>query len=229
MLKEALRAFKHASRDRRESDGLARLYARIPELATLRATAHASRNLLAAAYRTYATTVSTPVWAISLETAGLLHALCFLLRPAAILDLGSGFSSFTFRSYARSAPHPCTVHSVDEDSHWLERTREFLGRHQLPTDGLFLWSEFRHRTPLNYDLILHDMGRMALRLKSLDTVFSCRAPAGLIVLDDMHRPEYASDALAKCRARSLEVLSLRKLTIDQFGRYACLALISAGR
>src|SRR3977135_3134813 len=59
-----------------------------------------SRRVLEPLYARYVESVSSPVWALSLETAAVVHALCSLTRPDAVLDLGSGFSSAVFRLYA---------------------------------------------------------------------------------------------------------------------------------
>ncbi len=220
---EALRAFKRRGESRSESKDRERIAARFPALAALPAATAESARLLAEPYEQYVTSVSSPVWAISLQTAALLHALCTLLKPAAVLDLGSGFSSFVFQQYSRAAAPPCTVHSVDEDLQWLDRTRNFLALYRLPTDSVFLWTAFQELPAARYDLILHDIGRLPLRLNVLPRALGVAAANGLIVLDDMHTPAYAPAAIECCRDVGFEVCSARAITLDQYGRYACLA------
>jgi predicted O-methyltransferase YrrM len=182
---------------------------------------------LAPLYQRYVNIVSSSVWAVSLESAGLLHALCRLTRPRAILDLGSGFSSAVLRMYARDAPLGCVVHSVDDDPQWLERSREFLQSLDLSDEGLLLWSE-RSRLGSAYDLIFHDMGSMALRQESLGFVLAHRAASGLIVLDDMHKTPYGAIAAQTCADAGLRVVTLRELTADVYGRFASLAMAQPG-
>lgn len=221
-LKEAAGALKRRNRIAAVDD-ITSLTACNPALAGLAARAAAGRSLLEPFYRTYVERVSSPVWAISLETAAVLHALCAILRPAAILDLGSGFSSATFRIYSRSAGHGCLIHSVDDDPVWLSRTQEFLESASLSTDGLLAWSQFRATASLRYDLVLHDLGNMSLRADSLDFVLRRATAAGLIVLDDVQKDPYGSLVPRACAAAGLRVFSLRDLTVDPFGRYAYLA------
>lgn len=187
-----------------------------------RSMAEAMRKL-APPYQRYVSAVSSPVWAVSLESAGLLHALCSLTRPRAVLDLGSGFSSAVLRLYAREAAPGCVVHSVDDDAQWLERSRGFLRSLDLSDEGLLLWSE-RNALASAYDLIFHDMGSMALREESLGFVLTHRAPSGLIVLDDMHKEPYGAVAARTCTDAGLQVISLHELTRDGYGRFASLAM-----
>ena len=184
-----------------------------------------SRRVLAPLYARYVESVSSPVWALSLKTAALVHALCSLTRPDAVLDLGSGFSSAVFRLHARASPG-CVVHTVDDDPQWLERSRTFLKESGLSDEGLLLWSELgslRHQ----YDVILHDMGSMALRAESMGFAFARKAQGGLLVLDDMHKEPYGAFAMKACAEAGLRVVSLRDLTQDAYGRYACLAMDAA--
>jgi len=178
---------------------------------------------LAPLYKRYVTTVSSPVWAVSLESAALLDALCRLTEPRAVVDLGSGFSSAVLRRYARSAAHECVVHSVDDDAKWLARSGEFLRSLELSTKGLLLWED-RERLIDVYDIVFHDMGSMALREESLGFVVAHRAEDGVIVLDDMHKTPYGANATKFCVDAGMNVVSLLELTGDAYGRYASLVL-----
>jgi hypothetical protein len=140
------------------------------------------------------------------------------------LDLGSGFSSFAFRFYARMADHPCLVHTVDDDEAWLNRTRGFLSHEGLAPQGLFPWSQFENGGHSDYTLVLHDLGRMPRRMATVEFAVSRLAPSGTLVLDDMHKPHYAPAAEAACARAGLRVVALRELTLDRFGRFASLAL-----
>jgi hypothetical protein len=186
-----------------------------------------SRATLSHAYSRYVAAVSSEDMAISIETASLLFALCQRIRPSHILDLGSGFSSFTFRLYARMADHPCLVHTVDDDEAWLDRTRGFLSGEGLVPEGLFPWSQFENAGCSGYAVVLHDLGRMPRRAATVEFAVSCLAANGTLVLDDMHKPHYAAHAEAACTRAGLRVVPLRELTLDRFGRFASLAIPTA--
>lgn len=227
VIKHTIRAFgRRDGMMRSQTEDLRCIAARFPALAELPDAAAESSGVLADPYRDYVTSVSTAAWAVSLQTAALLRGLCVLLKPEAVLDLGSGFSSFVLRLYSRDAPHSCTVHSVDDDSTWLAQTRNFLMARGLHTEGLFPWNTFRQDAASRYQLILHDLGGMDLRLEALPRVLALAAPGGLVVLDDMHKPHYAPHAIECCHSAGFEIRSLRALTLDQFGRHACLAFHS---
>src|SRR5689334_15482328 len=87
----------HARRVAKRDAG--RLRGRFPFLEGYEASATAMRERLLPDYRTYTRNVSPDPIAISLELSVFLAVLCDRERPGAILDLGSGFSSFVFRSY----------------------------------------------------------------------------------------------------------------------------------
>lgn len=183
-----------------------------------------STATLSPAYSRYVAAVSSEDMAISIETASLLFALCHRVRPSRILDLGSGFSSFAFRLYARMADHPCLVHTVDDDEAWLNKTRAFLSLEGLAPEGLFAWAQFENAGHREYNVVLHDLGRMPRRAATVEFAVSCMAANGALVLDDMHKPHYAPSAEAACERAGLRVVPLPELTLDRFGRFACLAI-----
>ncbi|MSQ55514.1 MAG: hypothetical protein EXR31_09115 [Betaproteobacteria bacterium] len=195
----------------------------VPLLTELPHVAANSRHVLKPLYGAYLREVSNSAWVISFETACVLYGLCTLVKPAAILDLGTGFTSAAFRSYAKTATHQCRVASVDDDSQWLERTREFLVAKELSTTDLMLWPAFLE-TSCTYDLILHDLGNMTTREQALETALARRATNGLLVLDDMQFEPYGSRARNTCEAQRLGCFDLCDLTTDSFGRYATLVL-----
>lgn len=169
-------------------------------------------------HREYVTDVSSEDMAVSRSTAALLLHLCRSLRPGNILDLGSGFSSYIFRSYA-AEQKGVTVTSVDDDSAWLELTRRYLTENALTTEGLVLWHDFQHRPVERYDLIFHDLGRMPVRMQTLPRVLHL-ADAGdsLLVVDDVHKDSYKAcltRELSNYRSRTYD---LSYLTRDQYRR-----------
>jgi hypothetical protein len=174
-------------------------------------------------YINYISIVSSPVMSLSLETCVLLEVLCEWTRPARIWDLGSGFSSFVFRSWAKSAACACRVITIDDDSAWLEKTREFLISRKVPADDVYLWGDFDFSKECPADLILHDLGNMDTRRETLPWVLAAAGEETILVLDDMHKPPYREaviDALSQCRC---SCVPLRDETEDSFGRYTCVA------
>jgi predicted O-methyltransferase YrrM len=173
-------------------------------------------------YREYVTSVSTRGMAISLELAVFLSVLCNERRPARILDLGSGFSSFALRTYMSKVSPTPEVWSVDDDAKWLERTREYLLKHDLPTEQLIIWSSFQERSPRVFDLILYDLGNMDFRTRTLEQVLEYSGEGSALILDDVHQPEYGSYARKFLKARRYSSYSLKKYTLDDLGRYSML-------
>ena len=78
------------------------------------------------------------------STAVFLRVLCREIGPAAVLDLGSGFSSFVLRSYDDGGG--ARVTSVDDSETWLARTAQFLESRGVPTDQLLLPGRVPQRT-----------------------------------------------------------------------------------
>ena len=157
------------------------------------------------AYLEYVKDVSKPEWAISWQLACFLDKTLKQLKPKRILDLGSGFSSFVFRSNCAE------VVSADKDPTWLERTREFLVKHKLNTDNVV---EGFEGIAGDFDLILLDYA-IEDRVKLFEFV---REHAKVIVLDDMHFKLYREE-VAKFFKDDL-VFDLKEETMDTFGRYS---------
>ena len=180
------------------------------------------RDALRPHYDDYTSAVS-PAWmAVSLELAVFLTALCTLLKPRRIADLGSGYSSFVFRRYQQACEPAPEVWSVDRDPVWLQATRRFLERHELGTDHLMTWDAFAARRPRNFDLILHDLGSLRVRSETLRDVLALAAPGGAVVLDDLHGRRYRRHVLRVLSEQSLEHHRLEAVTRDRYGRYAML-------
>jgi predicted O-methyltransferase YrrM len=196
---------------RRDSE---RLRQRFPALNDYARSAARIRQRLAAEYQDYTSTVSPGTIAISLELAIFLTALCELSRPRAILDLGSGFSSYVFRRYARESgvSPPPLVYSIDDSEPWLNQTRRFLQRRDLDPGNLYTWSEFVAREKPAFDLVLQDLGDLGTRLRVLNAVLESCAAGGMMVIDDMHVPGYRRAVLEELNRRGLSHFSLRSFT-----------------
>jgi predicted O-methyltransferase YrrM len=169
------------------------------------------------AYQTYITEVSAPGMAASLETTALLLALCRAERVTSAIDLGSGFSSYALRLWAREAD--CVVFSVDDDPAWLTRTKEFLAGHDVPSGDLSLWPTLPNRT---FELVFHDLANGVRREEAMATAL--HASSRLVIFDDaQHRGHRAAMKLA-CVEVGARLYSLRALTVDWMKRYSMLAV-----
>jgi predicted O-methyltransferase YrrM len=198
---------------------------RVPALVDIGADAARIRARFAEAHADYCRNVGHPNHAASLELVELLLVLCERTKPKRVVDLGSGFTSYALRSWAKDAAadgHEATMWSVDTSAEWLGKTGEYLKRQGLETDGLATWPDFVDAEHAPFDIVLHDMGFMDVRAETLHSVAALARPGGLVVLDDMHKAEYRAYALSELSGR--EVFSLKKLTHDSLARYAYLLL-----
>lgn len=176
------------------------------------------REQLRPAHEEYVKNVSRPDMAASLELGALLLALCRINRWRSLLDLGSGFSSFVFRWYARETPG-VTVCSVDDDPVWLKRTSSFLTGNQLRVDNLLVLDDFLRADFAPFDCILHDLNFVEVRIHHVEDVLQRLAPGGLAIFDDAHKADYRA-ALMKILSSRGATYSLRPVTRDAYGRYA---------
>ncbi len=172
------------------------------------------------AYKNYITKVSHPEMAISLELAAFLYALCETVKPKTVVDLGSGFSSYVFRIYAK-ANKDVTVYSVDDNKKWLRKTATFLKNNRLSVNNLYFWPEFNLRQR-QFDLVLHDLGDMNVRSVTIANAVSLVKPGGYLVLDDLHFAMYRPYVKQEVRQNGGYFIGLRQFTKDQYGRYAAL-------
>jgi predicted O-methyltransferase YrrM len=201
-----------------------RLTARLPFLADYERRADGRRHELAAAHRAYTSSVSPDPISISLELAVFLGVVCDATRPRAILDLGSGFSSYVFRSYAKGAGDPPpVVHSIDHSAEWLVETRRFLEPRGLDCHHLTTWDAFVAADKPPFDLVLVDIADLGTRVRLMDLVLGACRPGGMIVIDDMHVPGYRRTILRELEERRLEHFSLRSFTRKRL-RYSYLVV-----
>lgn len=209
-------------RARQDSERLAQ---RFPALSDYERQAAPVRQRLSSAYQDYTSNVSPSSIAVSLELAVFVTVLCELSHPKAILDLGSGFSSFAFRGHAKRTPEPRPeVYSIDESPAWLDQTRGFLRQHGLPDHHLLTWDQFAATASKPaFDVILHDIGQLSTRRRLLDAVIDACRPGGFIVIDDMHVPGYRRAILEKLDRRQLAYFSLRTFTKKRM-RYSYLVM-----
>jgi len=199
-----------------------RLEARFPFLADYPKVAGEADAWLRSHYQEYVQSISKAAHALSLPTAVFLRVLCRGMRPGAVLDLGSGFSSFVLRSYDDGGG--ARVTSVDDSETWLARTAQFLESRGVPTDQLLSLEEFRSAPPARYDLIFHDLGSMATRRKILPLVLEIAGASGaVVVFDDLHKPSYHEEVRRRLKELGCHTFDLSSYTSDDYGRYAWLA------
>jgi predicted O-methyltransferase YrrM len=155
--------------------------------------------------------------AASLETTAVLLALCRAERVTSAIDLGSGFSSYVLRRWAREAD--CVVFSVDDDPVWLTRTKEFLDGHDLPGGDLCLWPALPNRT---FELVFHDLANGARREEAMATAL--QASSRLVIFDDAQHRGHRAAMKTACAGAGARLYSLRALTVDWMKRYSMLAI-----
>jgi hypothetical protein len=174
-------------------------------------------------YREYIDTVSSEIMASSLELSVFLLFLCDMAQPKKILDLGSGFSSFLFRSHALSAREEPVVWSVDDSGEWLDRTAAFLSSHGLPAANLMTWDAFSENRGERFDFIFYDLGPFPFRMDCLRPMLEKRTDAhGIIVLDDMHSAEYGLFVKRALQGTRFQPFDAGCYTRDHFSRFSLL-------
>lgn len=178
-----------------------------------------SYHVLKPYYKDYTSHVSPDGMAISLELASFILTFCQLIKPRTIADLGSGFSSFVFRYYAANAPFGINVWSVDDDTIWLAKTRKFLSANKVSTKNLLPFSRFQ-KMHQKYDLVLHDMGTMEMRLETVSFAIRLASSGGFIILDDMQLPMYAPTPKKIIKKSGFTAYSTRQYTKDRYGRFS---------
>jgi hypothetical protein len=163
--------------------------------------------------RDYYAEVSTEDWATSLPTLRIVLSQIAEAGYTRILDCGTGLSTVVIRSRGLAS------HSVDDSEEWLEKTRVFLERHDLPTDNLLLHADLEDLRG-TWDYILHDFGLSDVyRWKSIAHLYDrCLAPGGTIWFDDMHHGTFSRHVHEFARERALRLV-IRYDSLDRYGRF----------
>lgn len=191
----------------------------VPELDGIQPAMAPHIERLTPSHTDYCARIGHPVHAASLELTALVLLLCERLAVQKVVDLGSGFTSWALRDWARE--RDVTVHSVDDSAEWLEKTRGYLAERGFTDDRLHVWPEFAAGGfEGSFDLVVHDLGFMDTRFEVLDTVVGLARPGGLVLLDDMHKPDFRDKALAHLEAKGLTAYSLKRITRDRLTRFA---------
>lgn len=75
-----------------------------------------------------------------------------------------------------------------------------------------------------FDCVLHDLNFVEVRINYLPQVLAATAHAGVLILDDVHKPDYLYQVLEKLKHESVTVYNLKPATRDSFNRFALAVL-----
>jgi SAM-dependent methyltransferase len=178
-----------------------------------------SKEQLRPYYEQYVKEISRADMAISLELAAFLYAVCKENHYTKLLDVGSGLSSFVFRLYAKDNPG-VIVFSIDDDALWLEKTKDFLKLHQLGTENVFTFDQFLKSQEKEFDFVLHDLNFVEIRINYIEQLMRVTKKNGLLILDDVHKPDYRYAVLCKLRDIKGKTYDIRTYTFDNYGRFS---------
>ncbi len=213
---------EEALRELEQSIDVPALRIRVPDIDEAHVGAAREMQELGPLHTRFLETVATsPERAMGRELAGFVAWFTRTQRPRRILDLGAGFAAALFRRYAQQADAPVEVWSVASRSGDVARTATFLADHALPTDRLTTWNDFRATTEAGFDLVLHDLedGAM-LRRTALPNAIARTRSGGWILVDGMQRPDDQTAVRQLLALSRLPSWSLRRWTLDRFGRHA---------
>lgn len=211
----------------RSTTGLERAYAPSltlfdidASLAELESAHLAAMDDLKPSYEAYKRDISPGSSAASLKFAGLVLAVCRIMRPQRVADFGSGYTSYVLRRYQRESNAGVEVTSVDDSGAWLDRTREFLSGQDLDVGRLYEWSEFAALEDYPFDLSVLDIRPIARRVEMLPKLMRALPERGVVLVDDVHKPHMEQPMLQLAEEHGWTCVSLRDATLDEYGRYA---------
>lgn len=194
-----------------------------------------TKNVINEKWEEYIKTVSSKGHASSYELCNYIYEYLKKHNPKYVLDMGSGFSSFTTRYYQKEHNPNAVVYSVDDNSDWIKKTQAYLQQENLSTENLVLFDDFKE-TELKFDFILYDLGRIPTRIKNIDFPLTVAKSGSVILYDDIHFDKTYSNKVNITEEPYLQDvffdyvdkmnLKFKKLTetYDEFGRY-CMEVI----
>jgi predicted O-methyltransferase YrrM len=178
-----------------------------------------SKGKLESHYKYYVENISSASMAASLELAAFIFSVCKVKRFKRLLDVGSGFSSFIFRLYA-SEVDDAIVYSIDDDVLWMEKTKEYLAKNNLNTDNTSAVDAFFNSGIGDFDMILHDMNFVEVRINYVEKVLAASKVGGMVIMDDVHKPDYMVSLMSKLKNTKSTIYDLKPVTFDNFNRFA---------
>ncbi len=174
-----------------------------------------------ALHHEYVTTVSTPEMAASFELCRFLAMLHHASPIGKSADLGSGFTSYALRKFGQQ--HNTNVWSVDDNPEWLQKTGLYLSSKGLATSNLNTLEQFIQSGERDFNLILLDLNFVEIRKDYIDFVLDICAAGGLVIFDDVHKPQFRLEVLRKASHHPVSLYDLKPLTEDRFKRFAMIA------
>lgn len=169
-----------------------------------------------------------PQTALDVPAAVWLWHACERERATRVLELGSGFSSWTLRHWQRFAGVERggvvpIVWTVDDEPKWLETTRIELLEQGFSRNGMIsfddaLSSPLGRPADNQFDLVFVDLDSTATRRRYAEQFVRWVKPGGLLVLDDWHMPHYRGPMTERLAALGMTVEPLPETT-DEWGRY----------
>lgn len=174
-------------------------------------------------YSSYVTEISAPVMAASYECLRFMITLCHRFAFKKILDFGSGFSSYAFRQYALS-DKSIQVWSVDDNHSWLQKTAQYLNSRKVDAGNLVMLDDFIAGNGSHFDLIFFDLNFVEVRKNYIGLVLDRCKPGGMIIFDDVHKPDFMYEVLRQTSQFNLRLYDIKSFTLDRFGRFALLGI-----
>ena len=177
-------------------------------------------------YEEYISKVSNEIMAISLELSVFCILMCDMMRPQNIVDFGSGYSSYIFRSLTSiiDENYQPTIWSVDDSEGWINKTKKFLGSHNISSDNVITWDAFIQKNLGPFDFILYDLGEFEFRKENLKQIIKSCDKNGMIIFDDMHSAEFGRYLNKILKKSNCTCFDIRYYSKDKFGRYSQLAV-----
>jgi hypothetical protein len=177
-------------------------------------------------YEEYISKVSIEIMAISLELSVFCILMCDMIRPKKMVDFGSGYSSYIFRSLTSiiGEDYQPAVWSVDDSAEWINKTKTFLGSHNISSDNVITWDAFIQQNLDPFDFILYDLGGFEFRKENLKQIIKLCDKNGMIIFDDMHSAEYGRYLNKILKKNNCTCFDIRYYSKDKFGRYSKLAV-----
>lgn len=135
-----------------------------------------------------------------------------------VADLGTGFSSALIAIYSKRI-RKLDILSVDDNTQWLERNKQFLRQLNLDNNNLHHIKTLRWPPATQFDLVIHDLGNTALkRLVTLTTAYDMTRK--YLLVDDTNYPFYRYPLAALARSDRIEVIGKN----ESFRKYSSLLI-----
>ena len=159
----------------------------------------------------YLAMVTDPRYTVSMQLATYLTNLLATMKPARVLDIGSGLSSAILR-----ASDATEKWSIEEDARWATVTRHFLEAQGLGTEHIY--SSIDELAGQQFQLVLLDAGHEVHRMQLLRRAVGLVAPGGVLLVDDMHFPSLRRCCKVYAKLQGYGHTMLEELK-DEYGRY----------